>query len=189
MFAINKFRHYIIGYPIFVHKYHSTIKYLANKPITCARVMRWLLLIQEFDITIIDKPGKDNVVAVLLYRLIVNTNNSPIEDSFPNEHLIAVSSHRPWYADIVNYLATGKLSHHVSLRERQNIIQWSVIFSWIDECLFCTGAYLIIRRYVREDEIQDILKVCHDGPYGGHFADIRTSHKTLHMGYYWPTVF
>ncbi len=40
-----------------------------NKPITYGRITRWLLLIQEFDITIVYKPGKDNVVADLLSRL------------------------------------------------------------------------------------------------------------------------
>ena len=38
--AINKFRHYIIGYPTFVHTDHSTIRYLMNKPITPGRITR-----------------------------------------------------------------------------------------------------------------------------------------------------
>jgi hypothetical protein len=61
--AINKFRHYIIGYQAFVHTDHSTIKFLMNKPVTNPRVTRWLLLLQEFNINIIDRPGKDNLVA------------------------------------------------------------------------------------------------------------------------------
>jgi hypothetical protein len=48
---------------------------------------------------------------------------------------------------------------------------------------------LIIRRCVREDEVHEILKSCHDGPCGGHFADKRTGYKALHQGYYWPTIF
>ena len=40
-----------------------------NKPITPGRITRWLLLLQEFDITIIDKLGKDNVVADFLSRM------------------------------------------------------------------------------------------------------------------------
>jgi hypothetical protein len=61
--AINKFWHYITGYPIILHTDHAAIKYLMNKPITNGRVTRWLLLLQEYDITILNKPGKDNVVA------------------------------------------------------------------------------------------------------------------------------
>eukprot|EP00253_Pinus_taeda_P022803 PITA_22803 len=54
IYAINKFRHYITGYTTFVHTDHSAIKYLMNKSVTNARVTKWLLLLQEFDITIVD---------------------------------------------------------------------------------------------------------------------------------------
>ena len=56
--AINKFRHYITGYETFVHTDHSTIRYLLNKPFTNGRITRWLLLLQEFNITILDRPEK-----------------------------------------------------------------------------------------------------------------------------------
>ncbi|XP_059068671.1 uncharacterized protein LOC131859137 [Cryptomeria japonica] len=69
VYAINKFRHYIIGYKVFVHTYHSAIRFLMNKPMVTGRVIRWLLLLQEFDVTILDKPGRENVVADFLSRL------------------------------------------------------------------------------------------------------------------------
>ena len=58
VYSINKFRHYIIRYEVFLHTDHSTIIFLMNKPITNSRVTRWLLLLQEFNITVIDRPGK-----------------------------------------------------------------------------------------------------------------------------------
>ena len=61
--------------------------------------------------------------------------------------------------------------------------------SWISGCLFHTRIDQEIRRCVGEDEIYDILKACHDGPCGGQFADKRTTHKVLRMGYYWPSLF
>ena len=45
VYSINKFRHYITGYPTFVHTDHYAIKYLMNKPVTNARVTRWLFLL------------------------------------------------------------------------------------------------------------------------------------------------
>jgi hypothetical protein len=188
IYAINKFRHYITGYSTFVHTDHSAIKYLMNKPITNARVTRWLLLLQEFDITIVDRPGKENVVADFLSRLTTNDDN-PVDDSFPDEHLFVVSAHSPWYADIANYLVAGKLPPHLSYREKKNIIHQSARYSWIGGYLFQTGADQEIRRCVQEDEVYDILKACHDGPCGGHFVDKRTAHKILRMGYYWPSIF
>ena len=100
--AINKFHHYIIGYPTFVHTNHSAIRYLMNKPITSGRITRWLLLLQEFDITIVNKPRKDNVVADFLSRLNTNGENLPVEDNFLDEHLFAISTLPPWNAYVVN---------------------------------------------------------------------------------------
>ena len=91
--AINKCRHYITGYPNFIHTDHTSIKYLMNKPITNSRVTVWLLLLQEFDITIVDRPGKENVVADFLSILHINDDNSPIDDSIPYENLFSISSH------------------------------------------------------------------------------------------------
>jgi hypothetical protein len=81
--AINKFRHYITGYQVFVHTDHSTIKFLMNKPVTNPRITIWLLLLQEFNINIIDRPGKDNLVADFLSRMIHLGDNAPVEDNFP----------------------------------------------------------------------------------------------------------
>eukprot|EP00253_Pinus_taeda_P022346 PITA_22346 len=132
IYAINKFRHYITGYPTFVHIDHSTIKYLMKKFGTNARVTRWLLLLREFDITIVDRPSKENVVADFL-SLIKADDNTPVDDSFPDESLFGVSTHSPWYANIANYLVAGKLPSHLSHREKRNIIQKSARGNFVDK--------------------------------------------------------
>jgi len=55
--------------------------------------------------------------------------------------------------------------------------------------LFKTGPDFVIKRCVREDEMLDILKACHDEPCSRHFADKRTVYKILSLGYYWPSLF
>jgi hypothetical protein len=74
--------HYITSYPIFIHTYHYAIKCLMNKPITDGRVTRWLLLWQEFDITILDKLGRENVLVDFLSRLTNDGDATPIADFF-----------------------------------------------------------------------------------------------------------
>ena len=96
-----------------------------NKPITSGRITRWLLLLQEFNITIIDKPGKENMVADFLSRLTHIDDNVPVHDTFPDEHLFVVSIKTPWFADIANYLLTGKIPAHLSSYEKRRIIQQS----------------------------------------------------------------
>ena len=46
-----------------------------------------------------------------------------------------------------------------------------------------------MRRCIPEHEQKDILRQCHDSPYGGHHAGERTTHKVLQVGFYWPTLF
>ena len=100
-----------------------------------------------------------------------------------------MSTKSPWFADIANYLVTEKLPPHLSAREKWNIIQKSVAYSWIQGDLFYTGADLIIRICVREEQVFDILKSVHDEPCGGHCADKRTAYKVLQASYFWPSLF
>jgi len=72
----------------------------------------------------------------------------------------------------------------LSSRERKLFFQCSAQFTWIGGYIFHTGSHLQIRRYIIDDEIHDVLKVCHDDPYGRHFAYHKIGHKVLYMGYY-----
>jgi len=168
--AVNKFRHYITGYPIILYIDNSAIKYLANEPFTNGRITRWLILLQEFDITIKDRLGKEYHVADLLSRMPKPIEVAIVEDQFPDEHLFVVAIKTPWYADVANYLAVGKLLKHLTPNEWKQIVQRSARFSWIGGYLFHIGIDMHIRRCVREDEIFTILKSCHDKPCGGHLS-------------------
>ena len=90
-----------------------------NKPITNGRITRWLLLLQEFNITIIDRPGKENQVVDFLSKLQTEGEDVLIDDDFPDEHLFSISIHVPWFADIANYLVSRRLPHYLSSKEKQ----------------------------------------------------------------------
>jgi len=160
-----------------------------NKPITNVKITKWLLLLQEFNITILDRSGKQNTIADFLSRIQNDNNNVPVEDNFLDEYLFVVSIKSPWFADISNYWATWKLLPYLSPREKRKAIQTSASYSWIDAELYKTRPNLIIRRCVREDEILEILKSCHDEPCGGNFTDKRTAYKVFLLGYYCLSLF
>ncbi|KAK1606374.1 hypothetical protein QYE76_030047 [Lolium multiflorum] len=100
VFACDKFRPYIVDSKVTIHTDHAAIRYLMTKKDAKPRLIRWVLLLQEFDLHIIDRKGADNPVADNLSRLEnIAYDPVPVNDSFPNEQLavIKVSSREsPW---------------------------------------------------------------------------------------------
>ncbi|KAK1696156.1 hypothetical protein QYE76_012853 [Lolium multiflorum] len=100
VFACDKFRSYIVDSKVTIHTDHAAIRYLMTKKDAKPRLIRWVLLLQEFDLHIVDRKGADNPVADNLSRLEnIAYDPVPVNDSFPNEQLavIKVSSRdSPW---------------------------------------------------------------------------------------------
>eukprot|EP00253_Pinus_taeda_P035589 PITA_35589 len=143
----------------------------------------------KFDLTIVDKPGKENVVVDFLSRVNLTAGEEEtVDDQMPDEHLFAISVLSPWFTDIANYLVSAQFPPHLSSKEKSGIVRKSASFTWIRGNLFKLGPDQILRCCVREEEVFDILVTCHDGPCGGHFAAKRIAFKILQAGYYWPTL-
>ena len=104
VFAFDKFRPYLIGNKVIVHIDHSSIKYLMTKKDAKPRLIRWVLLLQEFDLEIKDKKGTENLVVDHLSWLEGTRDAVHVNDDFPDEQLLAIEDTKPvpWFADYVN---------------------------------------------------------------------------------------
>ena len=98
VFALDKFRAYLVGSFIIVFTDHLALKYLLTKQDAKARLIRWILLLQEFNLQIRDKKGMENVVTDHLSRLAIEHNSHvlPINNDFPEESLMLLEN-TPWY--------------------------------------------------------------------------------------------
>ena len=190
VFALEKFRSYIVGSPVTIFTDHEALKYLLSKQDTKPRLTRWILLCQEFNLTIKDKKGVENVVADHLSRLVSDSNSHgiPIGDSFPDEQLFALV-HCPWYADIVNYLVTGQIPAPWTSQQKKKFLTDIKKYYFDDPYLFKYCPDQIMRRCVPNDEQIRILTFCHSEACGGHFSARKTADKILQAGFYWPTLF
>ncbi|RDY02571.1 Retrovirus-related Pol polyprotein, partial [Mucuna pruriens] len=107
VFTLDKFRSYLLGSKIIVFPDHAALRYLLKKPNAKSRLIRWMLLLQEFDLEIRDKKGAENSVADHMSRIEKESEPMPIRDVFPDEQLLHIKTSTSWFADICNYMATS----------------------------------------------------------------------------------
>ena len=187
VYALEKFRPYIFGRKFVIYTDHAALKYLFSKKEAKPRLIRWVLILQEFDLEIRDKKGSENSVVDHLSHLHIS-GTGDISDSFLDEHLLAVSSHAPWFAHIVNFLVTGSIPEHWNRHRKDKLFHELKYYYWEEPLLFHVGYDQIIRRCVAEEE-RGTLSMCHLSTCGGHFSAQKTSDKILQSGFYWPTIF
>jgi hypothetical protein len=106
VYALHKFRHYLLGKHFKMFTNHSTLKYLVNKPMLWGRICIWLLLFQEFDFEVIVKPRKLNAGPDHLSRVANGEEPTNLEDNFPNAELFLVQVANEYFVDIIEYLST-----------------------------------------------------------------------------------
>ena len=191
VFAFDKFRPYLIGNKVVVHTDHSAIKYLMTKKDAKPRLIRWVLLLQEFDVEIKDKKGTENLVADHLSRLEGARDDVPVNDEFPDEKLLAIEDKRavPWFTDYVNYLVAKVVPPEFKYQQKKRFFAHLKHYYWEEPILYRHCADQVIRRCVPRDEMHSILNHCHTLPCGGHFGGQRTTAKVLQSGFYWPSLF
>nr|GEX88968.1 reverse transcriptase domain-containing protein [Tanacetum cinerariifolium] len=165
VYAFEKFRSYLIMNKSIVHTDHSALKYLFAKKDAKARLLWWLLILQEFDFKVLDTKGAENLTTDHLSRLENPYENmldpKEINETFPLETL---SMKNKFFKDVKHYF-------------------------WDDPFLFKICADQVIRRCVHGKKALDILEACHNGPTGGHHGTNFTAKKVFDAGFFWPTIY
>ena len=153
------------------------------------RIARWVLLLQEFDFDVDVRPGKKHANADFLSRLSKEVNPLSIDDSLPDAHLFNVDIIPIEYTNVLYYLKNNTFPLEYTDKQKQQLVYKMRPYTLIGEVLYKQGRDGILRRCINPNEVQLILKGCHDEVCGGHFAGLVTAQKALQSGYWWPTLF
>nr|GEV18755.1 reverse transcriptase domain-containing protein [Tanacetum cinerariifolium] len=159
MYAFEKFQSYLIMNKSIVYTDHFALKYLFAKKDSKARLLRWVLLFQEFTFKVIDTKGAKNLAVVHLSRL-ENPHQNVLDPKKINESF----SKNKFFKDVKHYF-------------------------WDDPFLFKICADQVIQRCVHGQKAIDILKACHYEPTGGHHDPNYIAKKVFDSGLYWPTIY
>nr|GEY69908.1 DNA-directed DNA polymerase [Tanacetum cinerariifolium] len=152
VYAFKKFRSYLIMNKSIVHTDHFALKYLFAKKNAKARLLRWVLLLQEFDFKVLDTKEAENLVA---------------------DHLAT------WFADFANYHAGNFIVKGMSSQQKNKFFKDVKHYFWDDPFLFKICADQVIWRCVHGKEALDILEACHNGPTGGHHGANLNAKKVM----------
>nr|GEV47818.1 DNA-directed DNA polymerase [Tanacetum cinerariifolium] len=194
VYAFEKFRSYLIMNKSIVHTDHSALKYLFAKKDAKARLLWWVILLQEFDFKVLDMKGAENLAADHLSRLENPYENvldpKEINETFPLDTLSMVTfrgdSSAPWFADFVNYHAGNFIVKSMSSQQKNKFFKDVKHYFWDDPFLFKICADQVIRRCVHDKEALDILEAYHNGPIEGHHGANLTAKKVFDAGFFGP---
>ncbi|GJW38528.1 reverse transcriptase domain-containing protein [Tanacetum coccineum] len=144
VYAFEKFRPYLFLSKSMVYTNHLALKYLLTKQDAKPRLLRWILLLQEFDVVIRDKKGAENLAADHLSRL-ENPHQSEIEkkeikETFLLETLGMVTfrgdDNAPWFADFANYIRGNFCDQRMSSQQKGSFSRRQTLLLWDDPFLF-----------------------------------------------------
>jgi hypothetical protein len=143
-------------------------------------LIRWILLLQEFNLEIKDKKGVENYVADHLSRLqFEEFAELPIIDYMRD--LLNVSTSGPWYKNIVKYIVAGCIPPGA---DKKKIIRDSRLHLWDVPYLYRVCADGLLRRWIPALETWKIIERCHSPPHGGHYGAFLNNAKVWQSGFH-----
>ncbi|GKA26460.1 reverse transcriptase domain-containing protein [Tanacetum coccineum] len=174
-----------------VHTHHSALRRLFKKQDTKPCLIRWIMLLQEFDIEIKDIKGTENVTADHLSRIENDetSDDSKVDDNVPGETLMKIDTRdEPWFTDFTNYLVSDVIPKGMTYQQKNDFFSDLKHYFWEEPYLFKVCSEGMIRRCVSSPETHTILDQCHHGPTGGHYRPNTTAKKVLDSAFYWPII-
>ena len=158
VYAIKKFRHYLLANKFVFFTDHQVLLYLMNKPCNIGRIVRWSLILLEFDFTIVVKKGINHQRADHLSRLINGEAPIGVNDDLLDADLFNVDMIPKWSKNLVPLLTIGNLKLNDSMDRNISFVEKSKEYSMIARRLYKLGKDGILKLCVETQETRMYLE-------------------------------
>ena len=174
IYVVKKFWHYLLANKFTFFVDHQALLYLVNKPCNTGRIVRWFIILLEFDFTMVIKKGTTHQHVDHLSRL---TNGEPpkgIDDDFLDAYLFNVEIIPKWSEKYVPLMTIGQFNIPIPLREKRSLIQETATLKMLAGCLYKEGQDGILRLCIEPFEKAHYLEIAHVAVGNIHMAGNQT---------------
>ena len=183
VYALNKYRHYLLDNKFVFYVDHMVLVHLLNKPHVSSHIAQWLLLFLEYDFTVVHKPGKSHGMANALFWLPNGEPTTGIQDQPTDAGLYYVLPE--WLQDIVTYLKIEAAPLSISKDEQYKLILKALPYALKKGVLHKRGQDMVLRCLLDPSQAEIVMRELRCETIGGHFSHEIISQKILNAGYWW----
>ena len=170
VYAVKNFRHYLLANQFIFFVDQQALLYLVNKPCAIGRIVRWFVILLEFDFTVVVKKGSTHLSVDHLSRITYGEAPTGVDDDIPDATLFQIETAPRWVKHIVSFLSTGYVSDTDSIPRSIILIEDSAPYT------------LITRRLYRRPDLSEytmILESVHVSLGGNHYSGSQTVKKSI----------
>ncbi|RXY75167.1 hypothetical protein DD581_32885 [Klebsiella pneumoniae] len=128
IYAVKKYRHYLLANKFVFFVDHQALLYLDNKPCSTGRIMRWFIILLEFDFTMVVKKGTTHQRADHLSRIISGESSKGVEDDLPDAYLFTMEMIPRWLKNIVSLMTIAQVDSQIPLPIPIRLIEQSAMY-------------------------------------------------------------
>ncbi|MCO5571930.1 hypothetical protein L7F22_025681 [Adiantum nelumboides] len=188
IYAVKKYRHYLLANKFVFVVDQQALLYLVNNPCNTGQIVRWFIILLEFDFTVVVKKGTTHQRAHHLSRIVSREPPKGVKDDLPDAYLFFVEMIPRWSKSIVSLMTIAQVDSQILLPLTLGLIGQSAMYQLLAGRLYKKNQDGIFLLCINPEEKEQYLTQAHTTIVGIHYAEDQTMQRILKLGVYWPTM-
>lgn len=188
VYAVKKFWHYLLANKFIFFVDHQALLYLVNKPCSTGRIVRWFLILLEFDFTVVVKKGSTHICADHLSRMIHGEFLIGVEDDLPDAYLFNIEMVPKWSEQWVPLVSIGFSAIPRSIDNTKAMLSAAKDYKLVSGRLYKEGRDGILRLCIGPADFFHYPARAHQNTSRIHLSGQQTIQSLHRLGVYWPNL-